>query len=288
MPDFPIIDAHMHLWDPAKMPINWLGDNQFLNRAFLPQDYQTHTAGLDIEAMVFVECFVNRGDYINEIKFVEQCMEFDPKIKTIVAQASVEDGADIRPFLAHLKENHPSVVGIRRLIEGQDDPDFCIRPGFIKGVNALAEFDFSFDINILHTQFEKVLEMVPQIEGVKMMLDHCGKPGIKFGEIERWTDHIYQLAEHKNVSCKLSDLPVEADWKNWQEDQIFPYIDVVVKAFGFDRLLYAGDWPVCLQATNLKQWVRLLDSYFEGEDQNHLKKFYNRNARDFYKIKFNQ
>ncbi len=284
MPSFPIIDAHLHLWDPAKMPIKWLGENQFLNHGFLPKNYQAQTAQLDIEAMVFVECFVDRGDSLNEVKFVEQCMKIEPRIKAIVAQANVEDGADIRPFLAHLKKSHTSVVGIRRLIEGQTDPDFCIRPNFIKGINALAEFDFSFDINIHHTQFEKLLKMVPQIEGVKMMLDHCGKPGIRSGEIARWADHIYQLAEYKNVSCKLSDLPVEADWENWQEDQIFPYIDVVVKAFGFDRLVYGGDWPVCLQATNPLQWVRLLDTYFDGVEQNLLKKFYSENAQSFYKL----
>ena len=284
MPDFPVIDAHLHLWDPQEMPINWLQENQFLNHAFLPKDYQNHTAQIDVEAMVFVECFVNKGDYLNEVKFVEKCIKTDPRIQAIVAQANVEEGADIRPFLAHLKSNHPKVVGIRRLIEGQPDPDFCIQPNFIRGVNALAEFNFSFDINIVHTQFEKVLEMVPQIEGVNMMLDHCGKPGIRSGEIERWTDHIYQLAEYKNVSCKLSDLPVEADWKNWQEDQIFPYIDVVVKAFGFDRLVYAADWPVCLQATNPGQWVSLLDTYFATEDPSNLKKFYNSNARNFYKL----
>lgn len=284
MPEFPIIDAHLHLWDPRQIQIGWQAENDFLRRPFLTDQYASETDDLDVEAMVFVECFVDRGDYLNEVRFVEQCAKAEPRIKSIVAQASIDDGEDVRPFLRHLKEHHQRVVGIRRMIEFQPDPDFCLRPNFLRGLNMLAEFDLSFEINIHHSQFDKVLEMVPQVDGVTMILDHCAKPGIKSGEIARWSDHMHRLAQHKDVFCKLSDLPVEADWTTWREEEILPYIDVAVEAFGFERLIFAGDWPVCLQATSPKEWVALLDKHFAGVDPVSLRKFYAENARRVYKI----
>ncbi len=284
MPDFPIVDAHVHLWDPARMSISWQQENDFLRRSFLPQNYAKDLGHVDVEAMVFVECFVDQGNYLREVQFVEKCAKKEPRIKSIVAQAPLEFGDDVRPFLQYLKNHHPKVVGIRRMIEFQDDPDFCLRPNFIKGLNMLAEFDYSFEINIHHSQMDKVLQMVPKIDGVTMILDHCGKPGIKEQSLQHWKDQMAELASHENVYCKLSDLPVEADWENWDAQDISPYIDVTVEAFTLNRMIYAGDWPVCLQATSLTQWVSLLDAYFQGVDEKLMRAFYNGNAKRVYKI----
>lgn len=284
MPDFPIIDAHLHIWDPARQRISWQEGNEPMRRPFGIAEYAAASESLDIEAMVFVECFVDRGDWLREVRLVEEAARLDPRLAAIVANAGLEDGEDAAPYLEHLTRHHPTVRGIRRMIEFQPDPDFCLRPGFVEGVQMLHQYDLSFDINVKHHQMDKAVMLAGQIDGVTLILDHCGKPPIASGTLEPWASHIRALAAHPDTYCKLSDLPVEADWSNWRDDDIKPYIDIVVDAFGFRRLIYAGDWPVCTQATTLQRWVNLLDRHFAGVAAEDLKAFWNGNARRAYRF----
>jgi L-fuconolactonase len=84
--------------------------------------------------------------------------------------------------------------------------------------------------------------------------------------------------------CKLSGLLVEADHRHWRESQIRPYIEAVIQAFGFDRVVFGGDWPVCLQAATIPDWVGLLERCFAGVALPDLKRFYRDNANDFYRL----
>jgi len=284
MPDCPVVDAHLHIWDPARQRISWQADNDAMRRAFSIADYGRAVEGLGVEAMVFVECFVDRGEWLREVRLVEEAAQRDARLRAIVANAGLEDGEDVRPYLDHLTRHHPMVRGIRRMIEFQPDPDFCLRPGFIEGVNALGDYGLSFDINVKHHQMDRAVRMAERIEGVTLVLDHCGKPPIAEGVIEPWAGHIRALAAHPDTVCKLSDLPAEVGHSRWRDDDIRPYIDVVVEAFGLRRLLYAGDWPVCTQATTLERWIDLLDRHFAGVDAADLRAFWGGTARRVYRL----
>ena len=284
MPNFPIIDAHLHLWDPRRLPYEWLRGNERLDRPFLVEDYRNACGQVNVTAMVFVECNIDRGRFEDEVRFVEKEAQRDPRIKAIIAQASLEEGAAAAPFLEHLKATTPLLRGIRRIIELEPDMAFCLRPAFVEGVNLLRTFDLSFEICVNYRQIENVLRLVERVGDVPLMLDHSLKPGILAGRLDPWRAQMCLLATHPNVTCKLSDLPVEADHRNWTEAQIRPYIDVVVEAFGFERLVYGGDWPVCLQATAIPDWVGLLDRSFSGVSVRELTAFYRDNAIDFYRL----
>jgi len=284
MPNFPIIDAHLHLWDPSRIAMAWLKPGSSLAQAHAVEDYTRDCGAQPVEAMVFVECFVDEGEFVHEVAFVEEQRRRDPRIKSIVARAAVENGRRVLDDLTPLKERHPAIKGVRRLIELDPDPQVCLKPGFIEGVRALAEMDLSFDVNVHHSQMAEAVDFARQVGDVRLILDHCGKPGIKAGLIEPWRSHIRALAELPNVFCKLSDLPVEADRQSWSAAQLRPYIDAVVDAFGFDRLIYGGDWPVCLQATDLRRWIGVLDEAFRGCSADEMRKFYRDNAVAFYRM----
>ena len=83
---------------------------------------------------------------------------------------------------------------------------------------------------------------------------------------------------------KLSDLPPYADPLNWTDKDLRPYIDATIEYFGFDRTIYAGDWPICLQATSLTRWVETLDCAFEGASEVERRNFYRNNANSFYRL----
>ncbi|MEX1181224.1 MAG: amidohydrolase family protein [Cucumibacter sp.] len=291
MPDFPIIDTHLHLWDPKRLRYTWLDGNPLLNKPYLVEDYKRDSGKVDVEAMVFLECFCDftptGGQYIAEIKFVEDEAKRDPRLKGIVPMAPLEWGKRVIPMLETMARKHPTVKGIRRIVEFAPDPvALTLSPEFIEGVNALEAFGYHFEINVNYTQMDMVLEFVRRIPNVPMILDHCGKPGVKGGHIERYRRQTKELAKHSNVMCKLSDLPVEADWQNWTEVQLRPFIDATLEAFGPDRIIYAGDWPVCIQATTLERWVGTLDHAFDdmGLPAADQRKIYRDNANRFYRL----
>ena len=289
MPAFPVIDTHLHVWDPQRLNYTWMKGSELLNRPYLVEDYQRDCGSLEVEAMVFVECYCDfgpaSGQYIEEIEFVEDEARRDPRIKGIVPMAPLERGSAVAPMLEEMVARFPKVRGIRRIIEFDADPrGLALSPGFIEGVNLLETFGMHFEINVNHTQMDIVLDFVKHIPNVPMVLDHCGKPGIKGGHIDQYRRQIGELAQHPNIICKLSDLPVEADHSNWTEGDLRPFIDATVEAFGIDRLIYAGDWPVCLQAASIPRYVEVLDHALSGLSETERRKFYRENANRFYRL----
>lgn len=291
MPNFPIIDTHLHIWDPARLEYGWIKGNPLFDRAYHVEDYARDCGGLQVEAMVFVECYADftssRGQYIEEVQFVEQEAKRDPRLKAIVPMAPLEKGNRAEPILTELADKHPSVKGIRRIVEFDSDPRaLTLSEGFIEGVNLLERFGYHFEINVNHTQMDIVREFVKRIPNVPMILDHCGKPGIVEGAIEQYRHDIAELARHPNLWIKLSDLPVEAEHKAWSEADLRPFIAATLDQFGVDRTIYAGDYPVCLQATTLPRWVDVLDRAFAdlGLSQDDTLKIYRDNAQRFYRL----
>ncbi|MEO6300123.1 MAG: amidohydrolase family protein [Paracoccaceae bacterium] len=291
MPNFPIIDTHLHIWDQSRLKYSGFAGNPLFNHPYHIEDYQRDCGSLDIEAMVFLECYADfwdgGGQYIEEIEFVEDEAKRDPRIRGIVPMAPLERGKDVLPMLTQMRDNHPTVKGIRRIVEFDADPRaLTLSADFVEGVNLLERFGWHFEINVNHTQMDIVQEFVPQVQGVPLILDHCGKPGIKEGALAQYRSDVRALAKHKNLWIKLSDLPVEADFTTWTEDDLRPYIAATLDAFGPDRTIFAGDYPVCLQATTMTQWVEVLDRAFSdlGLSISETKKIYRDNANSFYRL----
>jgi L-fuconolactonase len=289
MPNFPIIDTHLHIWDFNQLNYSAFKGHPLFGRSYQIEDYQLDCGDLDIEAMVFLECFADfsstDGQYIEEIKFVEESSKRDPRIRGIVPMAPVEWGARVETILEEMRDNHPTVKGIRRIVEFDKDPrELALSENFIEGVNRLAKFGYHFEINVNHTQMDIVKDFVKMVPEVRMILDHCGKPGIVEGAIEQYQNDVAELSKHPNLWIKLSDLPVEADHNSWTEDDLRPYIDATIEAFGFNRTIYAGDYPICLQATTLPRWVEVLDKALSGCSQEELWNFYRENANKFYNL----
>ena len=291
MPDFPIIDTHLHIWDQNRLKYSAFEGSPLFGHPYQIEDYQRDCGDLDIEAMVFLECYADfwegGGQYIEEIKFVEDSAKRDPRIKGIVPMAPLEWGKKVEPMLREMQQNHPTVKGIRRIVEFDKDPRaLTLSDDFIEGVNLLGKFGWHFEINVNHTQMDIVREFVLRVPEVPLILDHCGKPGIKEGAIEQYRDDVAFLSKRKNLWIKLSDLPVEADLQNWTEADLRPFIEATLDTFGPSRTIYAGDYPICLQATTLTRWVDVLDRAFAdlGLSKAEIRAIYRDNANSFYRL----
>jgi len=289
MPSFPIIDTHLHVWEPGRLAYSWQSGSALLNRPYHVEDYRRDSHGTEVEAMVFVECHVDDapgpGQYIKEIEFVEEEARREPRIRAIVAKAPLERGAAVAPILEEMVSRFPRLRGIRRIPEFEPDPrGFMLNPNFLEGVRLLNTFGLHFELNVNYTQMDDALEFVARVPEVPIVLDHCGKPGIKGNHIAAFRRHMKAMSAHPNVVCKLSDLAVEADRESWTEADLSPYIGATIEAFGPGRVLYGGDWPVCLQASSLQAWIQVIDETLATFSLAELHLLYRDNAKRFYRL----
>jgi L-fuconolactonase len=162
--------------------------------------------------------------------------------------------------------------------------EFCLKPDFIAGVNLLPKYNFTFDVCIDYRHNKNTLKFLEKVTDVPCILDHIGKPNIKGGGLEPWRSEIKQSAQFPNLRCKVSSLATEADHKNWTIEDIRPYADTIFESFGFDRVIFAGDWPVSSQAAAYPVCVNTMLELIQGAGRDELFKLFRKNAEDFYRI----
>jgi L-fuconolactonase len=237
-----------------------------------------------VDKLVFVEVDVAPGQHLDEARWVAETAKADPRIQAIVASVPLEKGAAAETDIAALAEK-PLARGVRRLIQPHvAEPGWCLKPDFVSGVKLLSKYGLSFDICILHPQMGDAIELVRRCPEVSFILDHIGKPGIRAGIREPWWGQIKELAELPNVSCKISGVVTEADHKAWTYDQVAPYIERAIECFGFDRVMFGGDWPVCELATGYENWVSTLDRVLAKVARAELENLYRNNAIMAYRL----
>jgi L-fuconolactonase len=179
----------------------------------------------------------------------------------------------------------PLVRGVRRIVQFEKDDTFCLRPDFVRGVRLLGEFGMSFDICIKgDAQFQNALQLVRACPDVRFILDHIGKPFIKEKIMEPWATHLRELAAMPNTWCKMSGLVNEADWERWQPADLRPYLDRVFDCFGFERVIFGGDWPVCTLASPYRRWFETLLDAVKGCSDAERRGLFHDNGARFYGI----
>lgn len=284
MPDFPIIDSHVHLWDPGRFRMEWLDGNERLNKSFGLPEYREHTAGIQVEAIVYLEVDLAREYKLLEAKWVADRALEDDRLRGIVANAPIEYGAQARAFLEALVAISPRIKGVRRLLQSEPDPRFCLQPRFLDGLRLLPEFGLSFDICVYYPQLASAVEMVRRCPETSFILDHIAKPNIRGRQLDPWREQIEALAALPNVVCKISGVLTEADPERWTIEDVAPYVEHCLSAFGEDRVVYGGDWPVVLNASSYKRWVETLDALTTTMSPPAKRKLWAENARRFYRL----
>lgn len=280
MPSFPIIDSHLHLWDPKLLDYPWLFDP--LDRPFLPADFQAASAGVEIEALVFLECDAAIDQAYAEAQQVLAWAEAEPRIAAMVCNAPLEKGDAARAELERLAATE-KVRGVRRIYQDQPDPAWCLRPDFVTGVRSLADYGLSFDLCLKHPQLQSTIGLVDACPNVPMVLDHIAKPGIAAGLMQPWADQMRDLARRENVVCKLSGVATEAA-PDWTPETLRPYIQVALEAFGPSRIMFGGDWPVSTLRITYPAWVALVDEIIADLSETEKRQIYRDTARKFYRL----
>lgn len=276
-----IVDSHVHLWDPQQLSYPWLDQVPALQLPRLPVDYRA-AGGAEVSAIVVVEADAATGEA--EVDWITALGAAEPLIQAIIAQVPLETGTACLPQLERLAAQ-PLVKGVRRLLQGESI-DFCLQPDFVAGVRLLARFDFLFEICLRHEQLPAATELVRQVPEVSFVLDHLGKPPVPAepdGSLEVWAEQLGRLADLPNVSCKLSGLATEAA-PGTPVDRLLPYLQVAINNFGWERVLFGSDWPVCELATTFGDWRGLIEKALADADSDQRQAVMAANATRIYRL----
>lgn len=279
----PIVDSHVHLWSPEQFQYPWLEALPALNRAFLPSDFAAASATAEVGKFIFVECGCETTKSLAEVDWVSGLAKDEPRLRGIVAYAPLEKGRTVRSDLEKLS-GRPLVKGVRRNLQGEPNPAFCLQPQFVDGIRLLPDFRFTFDLCIRHEQLRNATDLVRRVPQVTFVLDHFGKPGVRGRQIEPWTADLKALAAMPNVVCKISGLTTEADWNHWQPEDLKFYFGWALECFGFDRVLFGGDWPVATLATSYERWVQTTQDFLSSAKPADQIKLFQTNAERIYRV----
>jgi L-fuconolactonase len=277
----PIVDAHLHLWDRQRLDYDWLDGEPGIRKNFLLPDYQQHTNGMAIEKMVFIQCDCRPKQYLLELAFVAEQALQDNRLQAMVAYAPMEQGPEIIKVL-EIFQAHPLVRGVRKMYDHA--PALCTDAGFISAVSLLPSYNLSFDISIKPGSVKETIRMVQACPDTQFVLDHLGKPDIRHGALSEFKKDIDAFASLPNVVAKISGLITEADRTAWQQADIRPFIDYAIAAFGFDRLMFGGDWPVVLLAGSYRQWLQTLWNCVDSCSEEELHKLFYQTANKIYRL----
>jgi len=273
------IDAHQHFWKYNSAEYGWINPNmEKLKKNFLPEDLLPllHASGIDGTIAV------QARQSLEETHWLLDLADEYPFIKGVVGWVDLLNDNVAEQLTTFCGE--PALVGIRHVVHDEPDDHFMLRKEFLSGIEVLKEFKLKYDILIFPKHLSVACEMAKKFPRQFFVVDHIAKPLIKESKLSPWDEQIKQLASCPNVFCKISGLVTEADWKNWKYSDFVPYMDIILNAFGVDRLMVGSDWPVCTVSAPYNKVMDIVFQYIRKLTAFEQKKILGENALKFYNI----
>lgn len=273
------IDAHQHFWKFDPVRDSWITEEMsVIQKDFFPADLKQVLQQNGIDGCVAVQASQSE----EETDFLTSLANDNSFIKGVVGWVDLQAN-DIEERLLKYKST-PVVKGFRHVLQGEPQRDLMLKSEFKRGIAALQKHGFTYDILIFPDQIKFSEELVASFPEQKFVIDHIAKPYIKRKEVDGWKQDMQKIAKHENVYCKISGMVTEADWKEWKKEDFKPYLDVVVSAFGMDRILFGSDWPVCLVAASYEKMLEIVKDYFASFSKEEQDQFFGLNAIRFYNL----
>ncbi|NDL64601.1 amidohydrolase family protein [Acerihabitans arboris] len=281
-----IVDSHVHLWDPRRFSYPWLAGLPRLNRPQLPERLAAEAPALAAAVVVQADCDTLQA--LDEAAWIDTLAASTTAlpIAGIVAYAPLEQGAAIGGYLRRLGEIR-RVVGVRRSVQNEG-ADILRRPGYRAGMLAAARAGLCVDMCVRPAQLAGLRTLLSEVQagepGMRVVIDHLGKPEIAADRLDPWRDDIARLAALTGVYCKLSGLLTEAAWDCWREDQIRPFIEHALATFGPARCMFGGDWPVVELAGGYQPWFHCLSNALATLTDDERRAVWHDSAAAFYRL----
>jgi L-fuconolactonase len=253
-PQVDLVDAHVHVWDRSRHAQAWIDPVAMaaIDRDFDLQALRADAGSSPPPRVVLVQTVPEES----ETRDLLQTAFTDPLAAGVVGWVDLTAVALADRLAALLAADGGRwLVGVRHLLQDEPDPGWVDRPDVRRGARIVADAGLSLDLVIHHDQLPAVVRLAQAVPEVRLVLDHLGKPAIAAGEVEPWRTDLFALAAEPNTAVKLSGLVTEADWASWSTEQLAPYAQAALEAFGPHRTMFGSDWPVARLATTYPRWL---------------------------------
>lgn len=285
--DGDIVDTHQHLWDLEQFRLPWqagLKDDaqKILARNYLLADYAEASKGLKVTKSVYMEVDVALQHQIKEAEYVTAiCKTGKSTMQAAVISGRPADD-NFGKYLNLFKDNQ-YIKGLRQVLHsGATSDHFCLEEKFVKGVQLLGERKLSFDLCLRGDQLDDGAKLIEQCPKTRFILDHCGNPHAGKADLPAWEKGLARIAKSPNVICKVSGIYGNVSAKDWPADKLAPIVRKVIDTFGWDRVIFASDWPVVNLGGSFAVWVNTVKEIVRKDSAENQKKLFHDNAVRFY------
>lgn len=273
------IDAHQHFWIYNQEEYKWIDESMVkLRRNFLPSHLNRVLKRNGIDFCVTVQARQN----LQETKWLLELVQNNSFIKGIVGWVNLKSNSveqELEQFAAYKK-----FKGIRHVLQDEKDDGYMLRSDFKQGLRQLEKYGLTYDVLIYPQHIKYACTLVHEFPHQKFIVDHLAKPLIKEGKIKLWKKDIQELAKADNVFCKLSGMVTEANWNSWKQEDFIPYMEIMLEAFGPNRLLFGSDWPVCTVVAKYEQVLGIVTNFISSLSPAEQAHIMGQNAIDFYNL----
>lgn len=293
--DLTVIDTHQHLWERDRLKLPWIQGNEILDKNFTTSDYLQATSEIPLTSAIYMEVGAAEADQSKEADWVlELCRDPDsPTVAGVIAGQPHSSG--FGEFIGRYAE-HSELKGLRHLLIGNSPKGLCLQPEYVAGIQLLGKHQWRFDLCMRPSELSDGAKLVEQCDETQFIVDHCGNADpIAFlpkegrhraaeHDAEQWKRDMESLAKFPNVVCKISGIVARVPRGNWQPSLLAPIIQHCRDVFGPDRLMFAGDWPVCLLGASLLDWFQAVVAITEDWERKDRLQLFSGNAKRFYEL----
>jgi L-fuconolactonase len=278
-----VIDAHQHYWEFGRFDYFWMTpEREALRRNFLPEDLAPLLRKSGVDRTIAVQAHASHEESFWLLELASS-YEFVAGVVAWTDLTSPNLGKALDEFQRHRK-----FKGIRHPLEAEPDDGWVVRVEVLQGLAELERRGIPFDLVIFPRHLKYVPEIRERCPRLKLVIDHLAKPDIASRKFESWARELERVAKLPLVWCKLSGMVTEADHKNWRQEDFRLYVDHVVRHFGYDRVMFGSDWPICVLAASYDQVVYTLSSALGPLTEDESAKVWGRNASEFYALSDSQ
>ena len=278
-----VIDTHQHLIYPEQFSYSWCKELPALaGKPFRLEEYRAAVRGTGVSQTLFMEVSADEPQSKAEADFFLQlATQPETGISGVLAACFPER----ENFSAYLESIlHSKLKGLRRILHVVPD-EISQTPLFVKNVGLLAKHNLSFDLCLLARQLPIGAKLIRQLPEQQFILDHCGVPNIKDNELDPWRQSIRDLSKFPNLACKISGVVAYCDPQRVTTEAIRPFVEHCLECFGWERVMFGGDWPVCNTTSSLGRWVEIIKEIVSGESIANQEKLFSKNAERIYRLK---
>ncbi|MCW5236969.1 amidohydrolase family protein [Verminephrobacter eiseniae] len=285
----PWIDTHLHLLYPQRLDYDWTKSLPALDRAHVLEEYAGLAQPSGIRLALHMEADVRAQQMEAETELIGQLARQPDNLIAGAISSCRPEHDEIGGFLERALSN-PLIHGFRRVLHVVPD-ELSTSATFRRNVRALTGQGHPFDLCVLPGQFHLADALAKACPESQMVLDHCGVPAVASQVLNPWREGIARLAANPNMACKISGLIAYGDASRWSDGDIAsvvrdlrPYFEHVVDCFGWGRLVWGSDYPVCNLTRDLPTWKTVTDQLVAGCSDSEIDALAYGNARRIYRL----